>query len=104
MGLADGCPESHQNALDPKPEVTYADLGIVRCCSKNGDSCISPEGDGTPGKCSNLIYKEAVNMCANMDKRLCTAVELAIGICCDASCQSVEDIEHTWHSGEVKGE
>ena len=102
LGLADGCPQGHEDALPPKPEVdTFKDEGIVRCCSKNGDSCISPEGNGY-GKCPELKYKEAVDMCANIGRRLCTSVELAIGLCCDALCQSL--LKYTWHSGEVKGE
>ena len=105
LGLAEGCPE--RNALDPlkpKPDVTINDKGVVRCCSNNGDSCITPGGtEEPPGECLFSEYKNAVKICAALNRRLCTSVELAINKCCYTGCEKFNK-KHTWHSGEVKGE
>ena len=65
--------------------------GAVRCCSKNGKTCV------TPKRCMTTTLARAQARCAKMGRRICTAEELAKNKCCGTGCGF--DSRLTWHSG-----
>ena len=66
--------------------------GAVRCCSKNGKTCV------TPKPCmKKATYAMAQARCAKMGRRVCTADELAKNKCCGTGCWF--DYKLTWKTG-----
>ena len=65
----------------------------MRCCSNNGETCI------TPKSCFKTTYGEAKEKCAAIGRRLCMADELAKKKCCASSNSDCKfDTALTWHS------
>eukprot|EP01060_Flectonema_neradi_P021717 TRINITY_DN295_c0_g1_i3.p1 TRINITY_DN295_c0_g1~~TRINITY_DN295_c0_g1_i3.p1 ORF type:complete len:341 (+),score=64.87 TRINITY_DN295_c0_g1_i3:68-1090(+) len=70
-----------------------AEVGAVRCCSKNGKACISRvNSDICLGH--SETFEAAVEICKEMGRRLCTRSELRSGICCKTGCDY--DMLSTW--------
>ena len=65
--------------------------GAVRCCSKNGKTCV------TPKLCMMMPWSMAQAMCSAIGRRICTAEELAMNKCCSTGCGF--DSRLTWHTG-----
>ena len=93
LGLADGCPKSGKSPRSKEMSSKSKMLakGAVRCCSKNGKTCI------TPKLCMTTTLARAQARCAKMGRRICTAEELAKNKCCGTGCGF--DSRLTWHSG-----
>ena len=62
-------------------------VAAVRCCSMNGQDCM------TPSECFITTYDEAQKKCEDIGRRLCTDME--ISVCCGTGCGF--DSELTWH-------
>ena len=93
LGLADGCPKSGKSPRSKEMSSKSKMLakGAVRCCSKNGKTCI------TPKLCMTTTLARAQARCAKMGRRICTAEELAKNKCCGTGCGF--DSRLTWHTG-----
>ena len=65
--------------------------GAVRCCSKNGQTCI------TPKPCLETTFEMAQASCSAIERRICTAEELAKNKCCRSGCGF--DDKLIWHTG-----
>ena len=64
--------------------------GAVRCCSKNGQTCI------TPKPCMETTFEIAQTKCSARGMRICTADELENNKCCSTGCGF--DAKLTWHA------
>ena len=93
LGLADGCPKGGRSprSKEISSKSKMFAKGAVRCCSKNGKTCI------TPKRCMTTTLARAQARCAKMGRRICTAEELAKNKCCGTGCGF--DSRLTWHSG-----
>ena len=65
--------------------------GAVRCCSKNGQTCV------TPKPCMRTTLAMAQAKCSAIGRRICTAEELAMNKCCSTGCGF--DDKLTWYTG-----
>ena len=88
--MADGCPKNGRRRLKAIDMPSKAAKGAVRCCSKNGQTCV------TPKPCMTTTLAMAQARCAKMGRRICTAEELAKNKCCGTGCGF--DSRLTWHS------
>ena len=64
--------------------------GAVRCCSKNGRTCV------TPKSCMETTFAMAQAECSAIEMRICTAEELERNKCCNTGCGF--DDKLTWHT------
>eukprot|EP00121_Abeoforma_whisleri_P000875 Awhi_evm1s776 len=88
---ADGCKRA-QTYYDEELDSLTASHA-VRCCSNNGNSCVS--------KISNQCYAsntflEASQLCTSIGRRLCSIEELNSEICCSTGCN--HDNKRVWTS------
>ena len=80
VSLADGCPKNKGVRPAQNSNPNRNSINSVRCCSKNGDTCV------TPKPCLKTTLVKAQERCARMGKRLCTEDELARNTCCGTGC------------------
>ena len=93
--LADGCPRLGESGLLTPTKVTSkSDKGAVRCCSKDGQTCI------TPNSCMTRTFAIAQAECSAIGRRICTADELKSNKCCRTGCGF--DDKLTWHTDSAK--
>ena len=67
--------------------------GAVRCCSKNGRTCV------TPKSCMETTFAMAQAECSAIEMRICTAEELERNKCCNTGCGF--DDKLTWRTGST---
>jgi len=89
----DGCHRESNGKNDHDDDVIgfYAlesETHAVRCCSTDGNSCISADTANGFQCENNKTYAQAVEYCANIpgNYRLCTGAELLTDICCGTGC------------------
>ena len=93
--MAYGCPNNAEGKPKPPERVFQSQKAAVRCCSQNGENCI------TPNSCLITTYGEAKEKCAGIGRRLCMPDELATRKCCASwSTDCKFDTVLTWHSTE----
>merc|ERR1719367_1901056 len=95
LGLADGCPKGGRSPRSKEMSSKSKMLakGAVRCCSKNGKTCV------TPKPCMKTTLARAQARCAKMGRRICTAEELTKNKCCGTGCGY--DSNLTWYTGKA---
>ena len=77
-----GCPSS--KAGDKTTQKSTTEKHAVRCCAKDGQSCVS--------NCGKQTYEDAKKTCQDNNRRLCKETELKK--CCGTGCGY--DIQSTW--------
>ena len=89
-------------------EVSGNSKKNVRCCSPNGDSCQSCEGDSCKRRSEackaqkGKTFEEAENICSSRGLRLCSPDEL--DICCGTGCWFNRKLVWVADEPQVKGE
>ena len=81
----EGCPKFQKTKRITLKSTT--EKHAVRCCAKDGQSCVSD--------CGFQTYEDAKKTCENKNRRLCKATEL--GNCCGTGCNY--DTQPTWIAG-----
>ena len=89
--LADGCPKRGKNP-SPKNHTSKYDKGAVRCCSKDGKTCI------TPKPCATTTWKKAHEICSLFGRRICKADDLKNNKCCLTGCYFDDKLTWQWNS------
>ena len=77
--------------LTPIENPSSSKKGAVRCCSKDGWTCV------TPKSCLVATFAEAEAKCLSEGMRICTAEELDRHKCCHTGCGF--DKKLTWRTG-----
>ena len=77
--------------LTPIENPSSSKKGAVRCCSKDGRTCV------TPKSCLVATFAEAETKCVEEGMRICTADELDRHKCCWTGCDF--DGQLTWRTG-----
>ena len=91
----DGCQATGGANIPGKLQEESNQAG-VRCCSLNGNDCV------THGSCpGSSTYEEAKSQCAILGRRLCTKDELLSDVCCSTGGGC--DYSYVWTSTEEEG-
>ena len=81
----------------PIDNPSSSEKGAVRCCSKDGRTCVTPGAFVESKSCLVTTFAEAEAKCAEEGMRICTADELDRHKCCDTGCGF--DAKLTWRTG-----
>lgn len=72
---------SRQTGYVPKD-----DTAAVRCCTMDGESCMTTDIPNQVGCIFDKTSDEAISICAASGMRLCTAAEINLSVCCETGC------------------
>ena len=64
----------------------------MRCCSKDGQTCI------TPKPCATTTWKKAHAICSELGRRICKADDLKNNKCCLTGCYFDDKLTWQWNS------
>ena len=81
----------------PIDNPSSSEKGAVRCCSKDGRTCVTPGAFVEPKSCLVTTFAEAEAKCAEEGMRICTADELDRHKCCNTGCDFNDKL--TWRTG-----